>query len=430
MKAMRWIIYSMLSVAFALSSCVDNDKDLSQPKEPEQTTDLIIPDGTDWTSTRSVNLSIISPVKAIVNVYTEEGGKDESLVATLPVSQEVTSITVDVAKSSKTIYIEYPTATGKSMLTAPLGAVTRADMTVTLPENVSGDEFEDMDEQTAMLIFYSPTKSRMGTLMFEDSWPDLGDYDFNDFVSWYHLTVRCPFGPEVIDAANAGITVRLQVRAMGGILPYRLGLQLDKMPAKYISEIIATQESDVLRLELQNKGESTPAVFILTGLDQLKATSASPKQYYNTENDYKVSQDELITIEYQIKVNTMNDVAAYLALKDSEISTTHNFFLQLKENGGREIHLRGYEPTHYYKARYEDDAVKGKEEMKNGLYYCSNDNFVWGLKVPDAIAHAREKIDFMKAYPKFRNWVTHPTNWEYENWFKIANTDQNQIISY
>lgn len=62
MKATHWMMYTLLGITLLLTTCVDDDKDLSQPKEPEKTTDLIIPDDTDWTTTRSVNLSIHSPL--------------------------------------------------------------------------------------------------------------------------------------------------------------------------------------------------------------------------------------------------------------------------------------------------------------------------------------------------------------------------------
>ena len=42
MKAMHWMMYTLLGITLLLTACVDDDKDLSQPKEPEKTTDLII----------------------------------------------------------------------------------------------------------------------------------------------------------------------------------------------------------------------------------------------------------------------------------------------------------------------------------------------------------------------------------------------------
>lgn len=40
MKATHWMMYTLLGITLLLTACVDDDKDLSQPKEPEKTTDL------------------------------------------------------------------------------------------------------------------------------------------------------------------------------------------------------------------------------------------------------------------------------------------------------------------------------------------------------------------------------------------------------
>ena len=48
-------MYTLLGATLALTACVEDDKDLSQPKEPEKTTDLVIPDDADWTTTRTVS---------------------------------------------------------------------------------------------------------------------------------------------------------------------------------------------------------------------------------------------------------------------------------------------------------------------------------------------------------------------------------------
>ena len=57
---------------------------------------------------------------------------------------------------------------------------------------------------------------------------------------------------------------------MGGYLPYRLGLQLDKTHARYIDDVIEIEGNDLVKMELQNPGEDAPAIFIFTGTEQLR----------------------------------------------------------------------------------------------------------------------------------------------------------------
>jgi LruC domain-containing protein len=108
-------------------------------------------------------------------------------------------------------------------------------------------------------------------------------------------------------------------------------------------------------------------------------------------------------------------------------SENQNFFLQKEKNGGREIHLRGYEPTAYYSGSYAGEAGNN---MRSDIKYCSTDNFVWGIKVPVKLAHPREKTDIMKVYGKFRSWITNPnlsldSPEDYnENWYKYLDSSQ------
>ena len=131
-------MYTLLGATLALTACVEDDKDLSQPQESKKTTDLIIPDDADWTTTRSVNLSITSPVATRVAIYTDESCTDASLLTELPVSEVAKNIRLDVAKADRTLYVQYATSKGKEMMNIPLNtASTRAETLVKLPENVS-----------------------------------------------------------------------------------------------------------------------------------------------------------------------------------------------------------------------------------------------------------------------------------------------------
>lgn len=76
--------------------------------------------------------------------------------------------------------------------------------------------------------------------MMEDNWPETGDYDFNDFVIGYRTqaTFFDGHGGSKKDYEQDGLEIKITFRAMGGYLPYRLGLQLDKTHARYIDDVI------------------------------------------------------------------------------------------------------------------------------------------------------------------------------------------------
>ncbi|MCS2971805.1 LruC domain-containing protein [Bacteroides fragilis] len=121
------------------------------------------------------------------------------------------------------------------------------------------------------------------------------------------------------------------------------------------------------------------------------------------EPDHAIANNDLVTIKYRLKINCFKNLEKTQALWAAATSENQNFFLQKEKNGGREIHLRGYEPTVYYSNSYAGEAGGN---MRTDIKYCSTDNFVWGIKIPVAIPHPIEKIDIMQVYSKFRSWIT------------------------
>lgn len=190
--------------------------------------------------------------------------------------------------------------------------------------------------------------------------------------------------------------------------------------AKYIDDVVKMEGSDLVKMELQNPGDDGPAIFIFTGTEQLRKQT-NGGAFYNTDPAHKIVENDLVTITYKLKINCFNSIERMGALWAASSSENQNFFLQKENNGGREIHLRGYEPTKYYSNSYTKEAGSN---MKNDIKYCSTDNFVWGIKVPVAIAHPIEKVDIIQAYSLFKSWITEPNLSDPSspmyngNWFK------------
>ena len=106
------------------------------------------------------------------------------MLAETPVSDISKSIELDVAKANRALYVQYPAGKGKEVISVPINrASTRAELSIKLPENVSG--FDTNGGEGAYSYQWYPVKGGEATLMMEDNWPETGDYDFNDFVIGY-----------------------------------------------------------------------------------------------------------------------------------------------------------------------------------------------------------------------------------------------------
>lgn len=395
MKKVRKMIYLLFGTVFLVTSC-SQDKNLYDPESTEKVTDLQIPDGFSWATTQNIECSITSPVPTTTSIFLDESCTEKGLIATIPVSQNSTTITLEVPTSSTAIYVQYPTASGKQVKKVDLNSVATKSTVdskkavISLPENATTDN---------NLIFsqtYTPAKNTYGTLMFEDLFPELGDYDLNDFVAYYNTYSYCGN----IVGALKGLELNIQIRALGGSLPYQLCVQLGYIPTKYVQDYMTVRcNIDGVTMKLLPQNGDEKAILVITGLDKLKG---SGENYYNTVPGTTLSKEsELPTITCTIDNNNAYNADEYNAFKNTcdNPSSAFNFFLR-NPNNNREIHLRGYEPTKLY-TNYANEDPRHK-----GISYYSNSNLVWGIKVPAAIKHASERTDFTKAYKKFKNWVT------------------------
>lgn len=388
--SIKTIFKSLLALitVFALASCAEND--VFNPDKAQNTGSLKVPANFDWTTTRTITAGISSPVNTQVSIYSGKECKDNQLLAEVGVSKEkVTEVSLDLPTSCDAYYIQYPTENGTDVMEVKLTS-TRADSEIALPEYIvtvgGSDEIPDR--------YYFPAKNTNGTIMFEDLFPEKGDYDFNDFVVGYNVCVSITRGKP--GYSEDAITMKLQIRAIGGLKPYRLGFELKGLTTKYVRDNFKITPAGDITMELISQEDNASAVFVITGTNSLKEGS-----YYNTEKQSGTSMPE---ITCEIVRDNYDDLTA--AGQFAMITLPHNinFFIQNTQTN-EEIHLKGYSVTKYAT----NDITK----------FSTEDNFVWGMKVPVIIPHAIEKVDFTEAYPNFAGWVqsggTNNADW-YKNY--------------
>ncbi len=394
-----------------LTSC---QKDSNLYDSSNHTSALEIPKGFTWSMTKTESFTIRSLVETGVSIYLDESCTESQLIAKIAVTKESRDFSLELPAGTERVYVQYPVQGGKSAVLPVECQGTRASVNIILPDNAAWDWKPD-DDYGMQLDHYL----YKGTVMFEDQWPEIGDYDFNDFVVYYETDGRISRGgeglvPEVYE--KEGITVSVQFRAIGGVYPYRLGLQLDSLPSKFIDEFTAHNNGGI-EVKLLNPNSEKPAVFVFEGSEKLKGLNGA--NYYNTEKGFEISRNDLITVTFDLKVNCYNKINKNRALSYSCAPLGQNFFI----TSNKEIHLRGYAPTAYYQ-NYENDA---KELMSSAISYYSKEGFVWGIKLPADTPHAIEKIDFIEAYPEFKEWVI-SGGVKNTNWYEHPNS--NKIIQF
>ena len=87
---MKTAMYTLAGLMCLLTSCVDDDKDLSVPPTGN-TTDLVIPDGFDWSTTRTVTLATNAPHAVSASIYLDEACSEQIADLAIPEGDNNTS---------------------------------------------------------------------------------------------------------------------------------------------------------------------------------------------------------------------------------------------------------------------------------------------------------------------------------------------------
>ena len=376
MKKKNFLFASCLLGIFAFSSCEKNLYDESkQPEEETKMTDLIVPKTFDWSDTQEVKAQI-TPAETIVSVYLDKECKEEALLFQMDMnieSNDNQSVEFPIAIPTyvENVYVKYEGVDRISIVPVQDGKIA-----------IKAPQIQNIKSRAVINTKNSNEYGLLsinGTLMFEDMYPQLGDYDFNDFVARYNLRILYKYSRGKYYAHKMCISV--QIRAVGGIYKYEPYIRLTKVKADNI--IIETTEKNVKSI----KGPNGEAI-----ISYKSPTPSSGYKYYNTEKNEMTKPDKFkeiwITlknpIEYEDVMDKNYNIDMYIA----------------KENHKQEIHLKGYEPVY---DQHQD--------------YADKNNFVWGIRTWGIFDHAIEGKNFLKAYPQFKGWVTSGGK-EYKRWWE------------
>ena len=376
MKKKNFLFASCLLGIFAFSSCEKNHYDESkQPEEETKMTDLIVPKNFDWSDTQEVKAQI-TPAETIVSVYLDKECKEEALLFQMDMnieSNDNQSVEFPIAIPTyvENVYVKYEGVDRISIVPVQDGKIA-----------IKAPQIQNIKSRAVINTKNSNEYGLLsinGTLMFEDMYPQLGDYDFNDFVARYNLRILYKYSRGKYYAHKMCISV--QIRAVGGIYKYEPYIRLTKVKADNI--IIETTEKNVKSI----KGPNGEAI-----ISYKSPTPPSGYKYYNTEKNEMTKPDKFkeiwITfknpIEYEDVMDKNYNIDMYIA----------------KENHKQEIHLKGYEPVY---DQHQD--------------YADKNNFVWGIRTWGIFDHAIEGKNFLKAYPQFKGWVTSGGK-EYKRWWE------------
>ena len=245
MKKKTVLFASCLLGTLAFSSCEKNLYDESkQPEKELQMKDLDIPADFQWKLTRTAEGTVSANTPTMVSLFLDEKCSEKEKIAMISVDaksldQQPDDLPLSLPTYVETLYAKYETENGMQSIPVKIvngsfslnikDAKTTTTQTRAVTRGGDKDTGHDIEEDIRYSkgVVYHPKKD-WGTIMYEDQFPILGDYDFNDFVINYKVKFNA-YKEKGNEYMSDLMTIRLRIKALGGIYPYFPYLRLKEI---------------------------------------------------------------------------------------------------------------------------------------------------------------------------------------------------------
>jgi LruC domain-containing protein len=257
------------------------------------------------------------------------------------------------------------------------------------------DDYPD-DPERAFNNYY-PNQFDFGTLAYEDLWPGLGDYDFNDLVLNFHYKIVTNASNLIVD-----IIARTQVKAAGASFNNGFGIAFPVEPNRCAS-VTGYQNAlgniNLNAIGYENGHTDNTVVIFYDAINTIYNSSI-----FNTVPGGNVVDTDTITV-----TTYFNNPQIALGQEP------YNPFIYVNQERGKEIHLIDKAPTALaimtYFGTQHDNSIPASSR-----WYVTENNLPWAIEIPVSFDYPIEKADVLDAYLKFSDWAT-SSGAVYSDWY-------------
>ncbi|WP_374164647.1 LruC domain-containing protein [Arcticibacter sp. MXS-1] len=255
------------------------------------------------------------------------------------------------------------------------------------------------DPTRAYNRFY-PSENVWGTTVFEDQWPQEGDYDLNDLVVSYRYKFAMNSENKVVDFA-----AQFKTLAAGASFQNGLGVQLPLNPSEVKSVTGYKRFANYIQLNASGlEAQQSKAVFI--PFDNHKKLFASSSGYINTEEDKAKVDGQTVQV----------DVLFNSPISDSFTALApFNPFMISNQERKREIHLVNHMPTDLAGTDLFGTG-SDKSDPAKGKYYLTKENRPFALDFFGTFVYPIERAAIYNAYHHYAEWAQSGGT-KYADWY-------------
>ena len=272
-----------------------------------------------------------------------------------------------------------------------------------------GDGVIDIEDAFPDDPRYATFEQHRGTLAYEDMWPKLGDYDFNDVVVRYEYGLYGNAQGKIV-RIDATFTV---VASGAG---YQNGLAMFLPVAEADLELEFDTEPLGGGLELFGHEKGTNIIIFNNIRRAIGATTL-----FNTDLENPHIQPVDLTFSLHF------DEAP---LSRTELGPLPFDVFVLADNTSREnheIHLPDVPPTPLLTQGLLGTADDGSDVAAKRYYKTKRNNLPWALHIPGDWKYPLERVSIVDAYSRFGAWAESGGR-EYRDWYVNEEYRNNELL--
>ena len=270
---------------------------------------------------------------------------------------------------------------------------------------------------------YYPSQNGYATLAFEDKWPKMGDYDFNDVVIKYRMSQTFNNQNKMIE-----LVIDYQLVATGASYHNGFAIQIPDVDTSAVTSSVMTyngeelssnflEATNKLNMKLLDDNNTFDEAF-----DVARELANTSCQFYRTMPSCKEPAMDFFKVVLTFDPNQMPSTVSlppfdpYIYALDGQYHGpygTRNWEAHLKQFSGSELFNNGL-----------FGEVDDASQTPN--YFINANHFPWALNITNDWRHPQESVDIRNAYPKFADWVTSSGEQE-KSWYLLENATTTKL---
>ncbi|MEM6630279.1 MAG: LruC domain-containing protein [Bacteroidota bacterium] len=266
-----------------------------------------------------------------------------------------------------------------------------------------GDAYDEFpNDPDLAYTSHSPGENEVGTLMFEDQWPKLGDFDLNDMVIRYNYEYELNASRKV-----KNINATYTVAAQGGAFRNGFGIELDIAPS-LVSSVTGYQLSENIVSLSSNGVESGQSKAVIIAFDNGKSLVGNPDEVFINTDPTLTGRDPVV-VSIRIELTSPVD-------KEDLGTSPYNAFIFTDLRRGYEVHLPDHAPTDLVQSNLFGTEDDDSDIVLGTKYYKNSYNAMWALHVPQEISYPNERAHVFNCFTRLKDWIVSGGS-GYEDWY-------------